>query len=572
MRSSASTRSPAGPTARRSPRGWCSPPGCPRRSAVARRASRRGTSGCSRPWGSRPTAGSRPPRRSSRPSGWTRSTAAGRASYCWRTSAARSWKKRSRKRSSVPRSTGPARARRRWGVEDAGAVPVRPEPRGTRTPGARTIRHADARGDHGRGVRTGFPARARAHVAPDRPRGRADRVAERRRGRGVPGRRRQPRRALAHLVRPPRRGRGLRAAGDRGPHDEHLRARGVPPALRDLGGVPRDDRRCGCGWLPRRAGGAPVDHGLRRSHLGELLRELEVEGLIVTRLPNVRYLTGFGGATPEVGVAGGGSAVFLPDGRYGAQSSHEVPDLPRTVYRQGVPQPLVEACRALGIGRAGFERHALTYEGWEQLTDRAEGLELVPVGPEAEGLRRTKDPEEIALVARAQGCADRAFEAVVLGGGLREGVTERAFALVLETAMVEAGAEDRAFDSIVAFGDHAAEPHHHPTDRELARGDMVKLDFGARADGYHSDITRTVAFGDPGPRLREIRDVVATAQRAGIDAVRPGVSTVEVDAAARSVIVDAGPGESLPAGGGARWGRVCTFRGWGASGSRTWSR
>lgn len=291
-----------------------------------------------------------------------------------------------------------------------------------------------------------------------------------------------------------------------------------------------------------------MDHGLRRSHLGERIRELEVEGLIVTRLPNVRYLTGFTGSNAQVVVAADGSAVFLTDGRYGAQSSHEVPDLPRTVYRQGYPQPLVDACRVLGIGRAGFERHALTYEGWEQLTDRAEGLELVPVGPEVEQLRRTKDPEEIALVDRAQGCADRAFEGVVLGGGLREGVTERAFALVLETAMVEAGAEDRAFDSIVAFGDHAAEPHHHPTDRELARGDMVKLDFGARADGYHSDMTRTVAFGEPDPRLREIRDVVAAAQRAGIEAVRPGVSTVEVDAAARSVIVDAGHGEAFPHG------------------------
>src|SRR4030095_13991892 len=102
------------------------------------------------------------------------------------------------------------------------------------------------------------------------------------------------------------------------------------------------------------------------------------------------------------------------------------------------------------------------------------------------------------------------------------------------------GAEDRAFHSIVAFGDHAAEPHHHLTDRELALGDMVKLDFGARSDGYPSDITRTVAFGEPDQRLHEIRDVVAAAQRAGIEAVRAGASTVEGDAAARSVIVDAG--------------------------------
>ena len=142
----------------------------------------------------------------------------------------------------------------------------------------------------------------------------------------------------------------------------------------------------------------------------------------------------------------------------------------------------------------------------------------------------------------------RSFDTVVLGGGLRAGVTERVFAQVLERAMVDAGAEDRAFDSIVAFGDHAAEPHHHLTDRELVPGDLVKLDFGALADGYHSDITRTVAFGEPDPRLREIRDLVAAAQRAGIDAVRAGVSTTEVDAAARSVIVDAGHGDEFPHG------------------------
>ena len=291
-----------------------------------------------------------------------------------------------------------------------------------------------------------------------------------------------------------------------------------------------------------------MDHGLRRGRLAERLVELELEALIVTRLPNVRYLTGFTGSNAQVVIAGDGSAVFLTDGRYGAQSAHEVPDLPRTVVREGYPRPLVEACRTLGVARAGFERRALTYEGWEQLTELAGDLELVPIGPEVERLRRTKDPEEIALIGRAQGFADLAFETVVLNGGLREGVTERHLALELENAMVEAGAEDRAFDSIVAFADHAAEPHHHLTDRELARGDMVKLDFGARSDGYHSDITRTVAFGEPDPRMREIRDLVAAAQRAGIDAVRPGVSTVEVDAAARSVIAEAGHGDAFPHG------------------------
>src|SRR4029450_11207240 len=118
-----------------------------------------------------------------------------------------------------------------------------------------------------------------------------------------------------------------------------------PPAFGDLARVQGDDRRRRRGWVPRRPGGAPVDHGLRRARLAERLGEPELEALIVTRLPNVRYLTGFTGANAQLGVAGGAAGGCRTDARCGAQSSHEVPDLPRTVYRQDYPQPLVDACR-----------------------------------------------------------------------------------------------------------------------------------------------------------------------------------------------------------------------------------
>jgi Xaa-Pro aminopeptidase len=291
-----------------------------------------------------------------------------------------------------------------------------------------------------------------------------------------------------------------------------------------------------------------VDHGLRRIRLGERLEDLDVEALIVTRLPNVRYLTGFTGSNGQVVVARDGSAVFLTDGRYAERSSREVPDLPRSVYTQGYPRPLIDACRTIGAARAGFERRGLTYEQWEQLSEAAEGVHLVPAGAEVEGLRRSKDADEIALVARAQEFADLAFERIVLGGGLREGRSEREVARELESAMLEAGAAGRSFESIVAFGSAAAEPHHDAGERALERGDIVKLDFGALAEGYHSDMTRTVAFGEPDGRLREIHDVVAAAQRAGVDAVRLGATTTEVDAAARSVIEDAGFGDAFPHG------------------------
>jgi len=115
-------------------------------------------------------------------------------------------------------------------------------------------------------------------------------------------------------------------------------------------------------------------------------------------------------------------------------------------------------------------------------------------------------------------------------------------ALELEHAMRRAGADAPAFEPIVAFGEQAAEPHHRPSHRVLDEGDVIKLDFGALYGGYHADMTRTIAFGEPVPELRKIHDVVREAQQAGIDAVRAGVTGGEVDGAARRVVEDAGYG------------------------------
>jgi Xaa-Pro dipeptidase len=287
-----------------------------------------------------------------------------------------------------------------------------------------------------------------------------------------------------------------------------------------------------------------VDHALRRASLAARLAELGLDGLFVTRLPNVRYLTGFSGSNGQV-LVGPASTVFFTDGRYEEQSRREAPDVDRVVYLDGFP-PLRQ--RVAGQARIGFESDGVTYRYWERLREGLDGVELVPVLGEVEALRRVKEPAEVERIAAAQEAADRAFEEVVLGGGLREGVTEREVALALEVAMRRAGADDTAFETIAAFGEQAAEPHHSPSDRPLRRGDLVKLDFGALSDGYHSDMTRTVAFGEPDGRLRELRDLVAEAQRAGIEAVRPGATVAEVDRAARSVIDGAGHGKSFPHG------------------------
>jgi Xaa-Pro dipeptidase len=289
-----------------------------------------------------------------------------------------------------------------------------------------------------------------------------------------------------------------------------------------------------------------VDHALRRRRLADRLGEIGLDAVLVTRLPNVRYLTGSTGSNGQV-VLGREGTVLLSDGRYEEQAAREAPDVARRTYLEDQPVHLLRACADLGARVVGFEREGVTYGTWQRLRDAADGIDLVPVAGEVERLRRAKDAEEVALIERAQETADVAFEEVVLGG-LRGGTTERELAFALELAMRRAGADALGFDVIAAFGANASEPHHDPTDRELRRGDVIKLDFGALVEGYHSDMTRTVAFGEPGPRLREVRDVVAAAQAAGIEATRAQASVREVDAAARRVIEAADLGERFPHG------------------------
>lgn len=289
-----------------------------------------------------------------------------------------------------------------------------------------------------------------------------------------------------------------------------------------------------------------MDHGLRRRRLAGRLPDLGIEALFVTRLPNVRYLTGFTGSNGQVLISAD-EVTFFTDGRYAEQARGEVPGAELVTYLEGFP-PVMEAASARGFARVGFEAAGVTYRYWQRLGDRSDGVELVPVGPEVERLRRVKDAEEVALIARAQEAADRAFERVVLGGALREGLGERELALELELEMRRAGAEGPGFPTIVAFGENTAEPHHGPTDRALARGDVVKVDFGAVIDGYRSDMTRTVAFGEPPGRLREVHGLVIAAHRAGVEAVHDGASTREVDLAARRVIEEAGLADAFPHG------------------------
>ncbi len=282
-----------------------------------------------------------------------------------------------------------------------------------------------------------------------------------------------------------------------------------------------------------------MDYHLRRRALSARLEDLSIDALLITRLLHTRYLTGFTGSNGQVLIRPD-AALFLTDGRYTEQSRREVPDLERVTYRNPLREDLPSYLE--GIGRLGFEADDLTVAARDRFAAAfGDGVELVATTDVVEPLRAVKDDEERAAIRAAQAITDAAFEGILERFAV--GVTEQQIARQLEGLMMDEGADGLAFDSIVAFGENAAEPHHEPNHRTLEEGDVIKLDFGAMGAGYHTDMTRTISFGQPPSELRKIHDVVKESQQAGIDAVRAGVTGTAVDAVSRAVIERAGYGE-----------------------------
>lgn len=271
--------------------------------------------------------------------------------------------------------------------------------------------------------------------------------------------------------------------------------------------------------------------------------------MLVTDLVNVRYLSGFTGSAGALLVyADDRPAVLATDGRYRTQAARQAPDLRVAIERAGARHLVARAFvgQAAGTRRLGFEGHVVTVDGFDTLyAAAADGTELVRASGAVEALREVKDAGEVALLRLACEAADAALSDLVAHGGLRPGRTEREVRRELEALMLDHGADAESFETIVAAGPNSAIPHHRPTDAVLAAGDFVKIDFGALVAGYHSDMTRTFVLGPAADWQREIYQVVAAAQRAGCEALQPGAGLRDVDAAARTVIADAGYGETF---------------------------
>ena len=282
----------------------------------------------------------------------------------------------------------------------------------------------------------------------------------------------------------------------------------------------------------------PETHAARRRRAQELIRESGADAAFITAGPNVRYLTGLASSNAALLLpAEGDRALLATDSRYTGAARRDAPDIDLTEERFIEAKLATEATRR-GIRCLAFEAHEMTVERHGELAARAEGVATLPFGRKIEALRLVKDAEELAKIEVACQLSDGALAEVL--PQIRPGMSERMLAALLDHTMALLGAERPAFDTIVAAGPNGAIPHHAPTDRELARGDLVTMDFGALHDGYHADMTRTVAIGSVGGWQREIYDLVALAQEVGIAMLDDGVEAGSVDAAAREVIEAAG--------------------------------
>ncbi|MEU4403300.1 aminopeptidase P family protein [Streptosporangium sp. NPDC023963] len=271
-------------------------------------------------------------------------------------------------------------------------------------------------------------------------------------------------------------------------------------------------------------------HARRRANLAALLPAHEADAILVTGGVNVRYLTGLASSNAAVLVRADATATLATDSRYIGAARRVCDDI-EVVEESDVAGALLPAS-----GRTGIEADHMSVAGYFRLGGESPRLSGV-----VESVRVVKDDAELDLIRTACEITDRAFVEVL--PELRPGLTEKEVARALERRMIELGADGLAFDSIVASGPNGAIPHHSPADRPLERGDLVTMDFGALYRGYHADMTRTVAIGEPAGWQRELYDLVQASQRAGRLAARAGAALHEVDAAARDLIGEAGYGE-----------------------------
>ena len=304
---------------------------------------------------------------------------------------------------------------------------------------------------------------------------------------------------------------------------------------------------------------------MHKNKITDFLSANKVDMLLVTDEANMRYLSGFTGEGYLLITKDRG--VVVTDLRYTVAAKQECPEL--EIYewnKKGYYRAAMDAVKSPDIKTVGYEDMYLTVTGFRAFEKKLQrNAKLKPLGKSLDELRQIKDDNEISLVREAEAIGDRAFARLMLDLGVPSGklgtvgkqvseyhiptpvtateVTERQIAARLEYYLKDEGGERLSFDTIAASGLNGAKPHAVPEDKRLQNGELLTLDFGCVYKGYCSDMTRTIAIGEPGKDLVKIYDIVREAQEKALNGIRPGMTGMEIDALARDYIKDKGYGK-----------------------------
>jgi Xaa-Pro aminopeptidase len=286
----------------------------------------------------------------------------------------------------------------------------------------------------------------------------------------------------------------------------------------------------------------PDRRGERQDALRALLTQEGIEGLLVSHLPNIRYLTGFTGSAALL-LLRGDATVLITDFRYAVQAPAEAGSAAVVeIDQKSVWERLARVLGSHSLPTLGIEAHALTVRDAERVSGLSRSR-IMPTSDLVERLRAVKSPEEVAAIREAASLAQSALTEVL--PRVRVGLSEREIGAMLEEALRRRGSEWHPFPTIVASGPRSALPHARTSARTVGRGEWLLLDFGAQVDGYCADLTRTFVVGRADQRQRTIHELVRTAQGRALEYLRAGMTGREGDALARDVIAARGFGEAF---------------------------
>jgi Xaa-Pro aminopeptidase len=274
-------------------------------------------------------------------------------------------------------------------------------------------------------------------------------------------------------------------------------------------------------------------HKKRRERLIRKFRKAGIDGLLVTSVENVRYLSGFRGEDSALLVTRTGTAL-LTDSRYDEQAGQECAGIDILVRKKSLMQFAARTCLKADVARLGVESANLTLAQHEALSKEMKSATIVSSSGLVEKLRLIKDRAEIATIERAAAIAEEGFRLTV--ARIRPGMTEIEVANLLNRTMLDLGAEKSAFPTIVAAGARSSLPHAIPTRAKICRKSAILFDWGARVDGYNSDLTRLVFIDRISPLFKRLYEVVLGAQQRAIKCIAPGREAGEVDSSARAFL------------------------------------